>query len=297
VRINVLGPIEVWTGGDQPVRLVGQRQRALLAALALDHDKVVPVARLVDVLWDTHPPATAAAKVQAHVSGLRQALGHNAQQAAGPLVTRPPGYLLSCQGIEMDLAEFDTLVSRGTAAIASGQPGAVSDLLASALALWRGAACADVASPLIQATAKALEERRLLAVEAKAEADLVLGQYERITAEVPTWLAAHPLRERLRALLMLAHYRRGSRAQALLTHRAGREAIVAELGLEPGPQLRRLHQLILADDPALQTHPVNSLLGLKQPHTSLASASRYAQGEEVKSHAQPTEGRRSLNSA
>jgi DNA-binding SARP family transcriptional activator len=248
--VEVLGPIEVSESG-RAIHLAGQRQRALLAALALDHGRVVPVARLVDVLWDCHPPVTARAKVQAHVSSLRQALGQGGRGPGGAIVTRPPGYTLSGAGIHVDLAEFEALRALASAARESGQWALASEQYAAALALWRGPACADVTSSLIRAAAVALEERRIFAVEAKAEADLNLGRNETVAAELATPLAMDPLRERLRALAMQALYRLGCRADALGLYREGRRIMISELGLEPGPQLRSLHQRILADDPAL----------------------------------------------
>jgi DNA-binding SARP family transcriptional activator len=203
------------------------------------------------VLWDASPPATARAKVQTHVSTLRQAIGRDARGSDGPLLTRPPGYALRCDGVELDLAEFEKLTAWAGESAGSGQPAAASGLYADALALWRGSAFADVESPLIRSAAAKLEERRLLAAEAKAEADLTLGQCDRVVAELSPWLAMHPFRERMRAMLMLALYRLGCRADALARYREGRQLMVAELGLEPGPQLRALHQHILADEPAL----------------------------------------------
>jgi DNA-binding SARP family transcriptional activator len=250
LRINVLGPMEV-TVGDRVIQPAGQRQRALLAALALERGRAVPVDRLVDVLWDASPPATARAKVQTHVSALRQAIGRDARGSDGPLLTRPPGYALRCDGVELDLAEFEKLTAWAGESAGSGQPAAASGLYADALALWRGSAFADVESPLIRSAAAKLEERRLLAAEAKAEADLTLGHCDRVVAELSPWLAMHPFRERMRAMLMLALYRLGCRADALARYREGRQLMVAELGLEPGPQLRALHQHILADEPAL----------------------------------------------
>jgi DNA-binding SARP family transcriptional activator len=219
MRINVLGPIEL-TVADRTVPLTGQRQRALLAALTLEAGKAVAVDRLVDFVWDTNPPPTARARIQAHVSALRQAIGQSAGETAGPLLTRPP------------------------------------ELFASALALWRGSAVADIESPLIRSAADKLAERRLLGLEAKADADLVLGRCGGVAAELSPSLGAHPFRERMRAMLMLALYRLGCRADALALYRDGQQLMVAELGLEPGPQLRGpqlrgLHQRILADDPAL----------------------------------------------
>jgi DNA-binding SARP family transcriptional activator len=250
LRIDVLGPIEV-ARGNQKIPLAGQRQRALVAALALEHGKVVAINHLVDVLWDTSPPPTARAKIQAHVSALRQAIGQDAPGAAGPLLTQPPGYLLRLREAELDLAEFETLTQKAREAAGQGRQTDASELFGTALALWHGSAFADVESPIIRAAATALEEMRLLAREGKAEVDLALGNDETVVVTLSTLLLTHPFRERLRALLMLALYRLGCRADALTVYRKGRRMMVAELGIEPGPQLRRLHQRILADDPAL----------------------------------------------
>jgi DNA-binding SARP family transcriptional activator len=260
VRIDVLGPIQV-TADGRAVPLAGQRQRALLAALSLELGKVVPVERLVDILWDADPPATARVKVQAHVSALRQAIGHDMHAADGLLFTQPPGYVLSREGIALDLAEFDALTAQAKEAAESRQPAAASELFGGALALWRGSAFADVRSPLIRSAADSLEDRRLLACEARAEADLALGRWDRVSAELPQWLAAHPFRERMRGMLMLALYRLGCRADALAVYRDGHRLMVAELGLEPGPPLRTLHQHILADDPLLLAPPARSANG------------------------------------
>jgi DNA-binding SARP family transcriptional activator len=255
VRIDVLGPIQL-TAHGRAVRLAGQRQRALLAALTLEFGKVVPVDRLIDILWDVSPPPTARVKVQAHVCAVRQAIGHDGWAANGPLVTRPPGYVLRSEGIELDLAEFDALTTQANEASESRQPAAAAELLGAALALWRGSAFADVTSPLIRSAADSLEDRRLLACEAKAEADLALGRCDRVVAELRQWLVSHPFRERMRAMLMLALYRLGCRADALAVYRDGHRLMVAEFGLDPGPPLRVLHQHILADDPGLLAQPV-----------------------------------------
>lgn len=250
MRIDVLGPIEV-TVDSRQIRLAGQRQRALLAALALEQGKAVPVDWLVDVLWDVRPPPTARARIQSHVAGLRRLIGHSLDGLEGPLLTRPPGYALRGEGVDLDLATFETLTERAGRAAGARQPAAAAELLAEALALWRGRAFADVESPLIRSAADKLGERRLMAIEAKAAADLATGHCDRVVAELSPWLAVHPFRERTRAMLMLALYQVGCRADALSLYRDGHRLMVGELGLEPGPQLRELHRRILADDPAL----------------------------------------------
>lgn len=250
VRVKVLGPMEL-KRGDRPIAFAGPGQQALVARLVLELGRVVPLDRLVDTVWDTRPPATARNKIQVYVSALRRVLGQPSPRGGGPILTVGSGYLFSCEGVDLDLAEFDTATADGRAAFESGQPAAASELFASALALWRGPAFADVASPAIRAAAAALEERRLLTVEARAEADLATGRSETVVAELSVLLADLPLRERLRGLLMIALYRLGCRADALTLYRKGRQIMTSELGLEPGSQLRLLHQHILADDVGL----------------------------------------------
>jgi DNA-binding SARP family transcriptional activator len=250
VHVRVLGAIEAASDG-QAVRLAGQGQRAVLGALALDHGRPVPVDRLAETIWQSGPPATARTKIQAHVCALRRALGQPARGGCGPLLTTGSGYALCRDCVQLDLAEFDTLAGQGRSALAAGQPGPASRLFADALRLWRGPAFADAVSPALRSAAVPLEERRVLTVEAKAEADLALGRPEVVVAELSSWLVTMPLRELLRGQLMLALYRLGCRADALGIYRAGHRVMIAEAGLEPGPQLRSLHQRLLADDPAL----------------------------------------------
>jgi DNA-binding SARP family transcriptional activator len=234
----------------RPARLAGQKQRALLAALVLEHGKSVSVDRLVDALWGVAPPPTARAKVHSHVSGVRHALGRRGG-ADEWVLTRPPGYLLRADEVASDLAEFDGLTAEARSAAASGDKTAAADQYAQALALWRGPAFADVTSPAIQAAAAGIDERWVLTIEARAQANLDAGRCDVAIEDLSTALTAYPLRERLRGFTMLALYRLGCRADALRLYRDGYKLMAEELGLEPGPQLRHLHQRILKGDPAL----------------------------------------------
>lgn len=249
MRICVLGLVGVsendtWTG----VR--GPKERALLAALTLDAGQAVSMDRLVEILWDGRPPATAIPKVEAHVSALRHLIGqHNTR--AGPVVTRPYGYELELTHVDLDLTEFQGLGRRAYQEFGTGNPITASNLFAEALALWRGPAFADVDSPMIRRGAIALDGQRLLAVEKKAEADLTAGYHEVAVAEIGVELAKNPTRERLRALLMLGLYWHGCRSDALAVYRDGREIMVAELGLEPSQELQSLHDRILREHPVL----------------------------------------------
>lgn len=265
LRINVLGPLEV-RDGDRVLALAGMKQRVFLSSLALSPRTAVPVTVLIDMLWSGTPPPTARAKVHAHVCGLRKMLGSDRDgRAPGwPVMTCQGGYQLSGD-VNLDSGEFEVNASLARQAYRLGQYAQASGLFARAMTMWRGSALADVESDAIQAAANALNEGRLLAIEGKAEADLRLGWYDEVVAELAPVAAANPLRERLRGELMLALYRRGCRNEALAVYRDGHQAMTRELGLQPGPQLRRLQQFVYHDDPALWTQSPGELLTMSGP--------------------------------
>jgi DNA-binding SARP family transcriptional activator len=261
LRINVLGPFEV-RSEDRVVALAGMKQRVFLSSLALNSRTAVPIGVLINMLWGETPPATARAKVHVHVSEIRKALGgsRDGQHPGGwPVVTCRGGYQLSGD-VDLDSWEFEINARRARQALRLGQYDQGSGLFARALAMWRGPALVDVESDAIQAAAKALNEERMLVIEGKAEADLQLGWYDEVVAELGPVAAANPLRERLRGELMLALYRRGSRNEALAAYRDAHQAMTRQLGLPPGPQLRRLQQFVYRDDPKLWTQSAGDLL-------------------------------------
>src|SRR6185437_13963843 len=210
VEFGILGPLEIAAGG-QPLPVQGARTRAVLAMLLVHANQVVPADRLTAELWAGQPADRAAASLQVRVSQLRKAL--RAAGEADRLVTRPPGYLIRVT------------------------PGALAARrLDEALGLWRGAALADVDdAPFAQAEARRLEERRLAALESRAEARLACGGHRELIGELETLTAAHPLRERLWAHRMLALYRAGRQAEALRAYRDLRAILTGELGIEPSP--------------------------------------------------------------
>jgi DNA-binding SARP family transcriptional activator len=242
---RVLGPLEVFNR-DRELPLGSPRQRALLAVLVTHANEVVSSDLLVDVLWSGNPPPTAANVVQGHVSDLRKALGRTA------IATRTPGYALVVDVEAIDLRRFERLVDEGSRALGDGRPAEAADCLRAGLALWRGRALADVADePLLRAEAGRLEELRLLALERRVEADLAVGRHAELVGELEALVTQHPLRERLRAQLMLALYRSGRQANALEVYRRARQTLVGELGLEPSPMLQEVERAILRHDPAL----------------------------------------------
>jgi DNA-binding SARP family transcriptional activator len=225
---------------------------------------VVPVERLIEALWADRPPAAALNKLHGCVSALRKQL--SGPKPAGtssrwPIITREPGYLFSPDAVTVDLLEYRALLRLAAQELDAGLTAAASAHYGEALELWRGPAYADAATPILSAMAAALESGRLLTIERKAECDLRLGRHGQIAEELALVLAAHPARENLRAMLMLALYRAGCRADALQSYRAGRALLREQLGIEPGPVLQRLHELILDDDPRLATPNALSCLG------------------------------------
>jgi YVTN family beta-propeller protein len=246
MEFRILGPLEV-LDGDRQMALGGARQRALLAILLLHANKVVSTDRLVDELWGETPPESGPKALQVAVSQLRKAL--QTAGTDGRLVTRPPGYVLQVGEGELDRDRFDRLVAE-----AADEPDASERAakLRNALALWRGPALADLTYEAFAAPAIArLEDMRLAALEERIDADLELGRHTALVGELEELVRAYPLRERIRGQLMLALYRSGRQAEALAAFQAARRELVDELGIEPGPELQKLHKRILEQDTAL----------------------------------------------
>ena len=253
MEFRILGPLEVHETGES-VPLGGKKQRSLLAILLLNANHVVSTDRLIDELWGAEAPQTAAKALQVHVSQLRKALEPDRApgEAGRVLVTRAPGYVLRLEPGELDLERFERLASEGRAALAARDPARAASLLREALALWRGPPLAEVAyADFAQREISRLEELRLSILEDRIQADLDCGRHAEVIGELETLVAAEPLRERLRAQLMLALYRSGRQAEALDAYREARSALVEELGIEPSRGLKELEAGILEQDPAL----------------------------------------------
>ena len=236
--------------GDRRVGLPRGRARSLLGVLALHAGAVVSSDRLIDQLWGQAPPPTATKALHGLVSTLRKRLGPPDDGKTPPVLeTRAPGYLLAIDRDQVDANRFRRLVAEATQAPLATK----AAWLREALGLWRGPALDEFAyEPFAQAAIAELEELRLAALEERVEADLALGRHAELVAELEGLVAEHPLRERLRAQLMLALYRCGRQVDALELYRVTRELLVDGLGIEPGPVLQRLEQAILAQDPSLE---------------------------------------------
>ncbi|MEV0116127.1 BTAD domain-containing putative transcriptional regulator [Streptomyces sp. NPDC050844] len=242
---RLLGPVEAWRAGRR-LDLGGPKPRALLAALLLEHGRVVSVDALIDAIWGEHPPGTARSLIQSYVSALRRAL------SADAIETRPPGYLIRADTALVDRTAFEHLTAQGRQAAAAGDHPAAARLLAEALALWRGPALGGIGDTL-RAMADHLEEARQTALEERISAELSeAGRETELVAELTALVATHPTRERLRGQLMLTLYRLGRQADALAAYVEGRDVLAEELGIDPGPDLRRMYESILrADDELL----------------------------------------------
>ena len=233
--VKLLGPVEV-VSNETAVALGGPKERALLAMLALEAGSTVSVERLIDGLWGDAPPATAAKLVQLYVSHLRKAMAGCADE--GAIATRGGGYELRVGRNQVDVARFERLLAQGAAR--------------EALSLWRGPPLADVAKePFAAPEIRRLHELRTAALEVAIDQDLEAGRHREVLPELESLLAREPLRERLHAQRMLALYRCGRQADALEAYRQARAALVEQIGVEPGPALRRLHEAILRQDPSL----------------------------------------------
>ncbi len=245
MEYRILGPLEV-VGSGKPVPLGPEKQRALLALLLLDAGRVVAVDRLVDGLWGGEPPARADKAIQTYVSRLRKTL------PVGALRTRSPGYVIDLGPDLLDLHQFERGVAEGRLALAEGRFASASATLGEALDLWRGAALAEFAHEPFGETERArLEERRLLALEERVEAELALGRHAELVAELEGLVGEHPLRERFRGQLMRALYGSGRQAEALAAYRDARTYFVEELGIEPSRSLHDLEAAILRQDSIL----------------------------------------------
>ena len=244
MQFRVLGPLEVAAGGG-PIPLGGPKQRAVLAHLLIRPNELVPAEVLVDEVWGEEPPDKVRNVVQTYVSHLRKALGHDR------ILSHPPGYRLRVDPSELDAARFDALL-RDAKKASAVDPMIAVGTFDDALSLWRGPALADLADqPSLLAEAARLEDLRLEAQEDRIDALLACGINARAIGELEVLIDHHPLRERLWTLLMLALYRDGRQAESLQAYQRAREILADELGIDPSPELARLHERVLKQDPGL----------------------------------------------
>jgi predicted ATPase/DNA-binding SARP family transcriptional activator len=253
MRIAILGPLEVHTA-DGLVEIPGRRLRALLIRLALDPGRVVSAERLIDDLWQDEPPAAAQNALQALVSRLRAVVGRRTVESGGG------GYRLNLPPESVDVVRFERRVRAGRAAREAGDAAAAAEQLRGALELWRGSALSDVeGTPFAEAEAAGLEEQRVAAVEDLVDAVLAQSaavEAEELLPELEHLRAAFPLREKLHARYMKVLYALGRQAEALAAYEQLRSTLADRLGVDPSPELGKLHLAMLRQAPELaKLHP------------------------------------------
>jgi len=253
--VRILGPFASYLD-HRDTTPSGPKQRQILAVLTLNAGRVVTMSALAEELWPHRPPRNVASALQTHVLHLRNRLASETPGAlhrTEVIRTMFGGYLLDPSSCQTDVEEFERLARAGRAAAEAGDHRSASGLLTAALAVWRGPALADVRlGPVLEVEAASLEGTRLGVLERRLEADLVLGRHTDIVGELTLLTARHPMNENFCALLITALYRCGHVDLALAAFRRIRAVLAAELGVDPGPRLQRLHQTVLSGEAALE---------------------------------------------
>ncbi|MET8624440.1 BTAD domain-containing putative transcriptional regulator [Kitasatospora sp. NPDC004669] len=252
LRFQVLGPVQAWLDG-KPLSLGSPQQQAVLTTLLLHSGRPVTTQDLVDALWGDRPPTQAVAALRTYVSRLRSVIEprREVRRPAELLVSVADGYALRIPGEALDLAVFERLSTEAAAARASGDKHEAHRLLMQALDLFSGRPLTGIPGPYADAQRLRLAERQVAASEELCASALDVGLHAEIVGELNNLTAEHPLRERLRELLMLALYRCGRQAEALGVYTDTRKLLIEELGVEPGAGLSAMHTRILAADPKL----------------------------------------------
>jgi predicted ATPase/class 3 adenylate cyclase/DNA-binding winged helix-turn-helix (wHTH) protein len=283
VEFRILGPLEIEAGGEL-LALGSAQQRAVLALLLVQAREPVSVDRLIDELWGERPPATAQHAVQVYVSGIRKIL----RTEGGGVAVRSSrsGYVLDLDPEQVDARRFERLVGEAQRVLADDPPRA-GELCGEALELWRAAPLAEFSQfEFARMEADRLEELRAVAVEGLVQARLACGEHSEVIGVITGLVAADPLREHPRRLLMLALYRGGRHAEALAAYRDACAAL-DEIGLQPGPELRQLEQAILRHDPSLSLSSSATDAGTSQVGTPDSGSAP----SDVDRRALPTSGK------
>ena len=256
LRVGVLGPVTAWYGQEE-LRVGQPRQQAVLGILAMRANRVISRGELVDAVWGQDPPASAEGGIYTYVAGLRRVI-EPTRSARGPgrvLVSSGAGYVLHLVPGQPDAVTFEQQLARARQLRKNGDPVAAVEALEGALGLWRGVAFAGVPGPFAETERVRLAELRSGAAEERADVLLSLGRHEEVVPDLTALVADHPLRERMRGLLMIALYRGGRHAEALRVFADGSHVLAEELGIDPGSELSRIHQQVLTCDPALNLTP------------------------------------------
>lgn len=244
LTFSVLGPVRAWRDGAA-LPPGSPQQRALLAALLTRDGRTATAGELIDAIWGDDPPSQALAAVRTYASRLRKVLD------PGVLVSESGGYAIRVRADSVDLHRAQQLAANAEKAAGTGDRATARALIDEALGLWDGEPLANVPGPYAETQRAALDEWRLQLTESRLDMDLDVGCHAEAVSELTSLTAAHPLRERLRELLMLALYRSGRQAEALAVYADTRKLLADELGVDPRPELARLQQRILRADAEL----------------------------------------------
>ncbi|WP_166351837.1 AfsR/SARP family transcriptional regulator [Phytoactinopolyspora limicola] len=299
MRIGILGPLQVWTPEGHPIEIGGGRPRVLLARLAIDPGRPVPVDALVDALWEDDPPAAVGNALQAVVSRLRRALQAAEPDGGAPTLaieSHHAGYRVDVGKDDVDAHRFEKLARTGRQALRTGDPLTAKETLTAALDLWRGPLLVDLGdASFVAAAAARFDKLRLSVVEDRIEASLLLGGHADVVAELEGLAGEYPLRERIRGLLMRALAASGRQAEALDVYEQTRRRLVDELGIDPSPELQDIHLAALrgelaapalagGDDPPAGSHltpPGDPTSQLSRPVLPTRRTSFVGRGSDV----------------
>ncbi|MDT0346652.1 AfsR/SARP family transcriptional regulator [Streptomyces litchfieldiae] len=253
MRYEILGPLRL-AGGEGTSYIGARKVETLLAALLIRSDQVVAGGRLKEEIWGGSPPKRASAAMHVYVSQLRKILAAARGTDGGPIVTRPPGYMIQLgPDDELDVHAFEARVRQGRTHIQDGRHEAACVSLKSALAMWRGPALVGVSGgPMIGAFVAYLEDARVECFEMLMDAQLTMGRHRELVGQLQALITEYPLSEVFYRQLMLALYRSERQAEALKVYESARRVLHDELGLEPGQPLRDLQRSILLADPRLE---------------------------------------------
>ncbi|QVQ51475.1 winged helix-turn-helix domain-containing protein [Spiractinospora alimapuensis] len=281
MRIGILGSTELWTDDGEVLPSGGSGRRALLARLAVEAGRVVPVGRLLDDVYDTGAPAYAANALQSQISRIRATL--RSVDGGHLLESHPGGYRLAVAPEDVDALLFQRLAASGQRALTNGDPHTAAPVLDEALSLWRGEALSDVGeAPFVSARRQGLDETRLTAMESRYAARLAIGDPSDLITPLKSLLAEHPSRERLRGLTMRALASVGRQAEALALFEEGRAWLADELGADPSAELSEAHLEVLrgaASAPAPSPHvPSPATGGPKLPRPAPTPITRFVGG-------------------
>ncbi|MGW5681441.1 BTAD domain-containing putative transcriptional regulator [Nonomuraea sp. NPDC003754] len=254
LRFAVLGPVRAWRDGDE-LDLGTPLQRSILAMLLLREGRAITPGEMIDAVWGEEAPPRALGALRTYVSRLRTVLEPDRSPRSRPELLTSVGKGYALRTGSLDLTLFERGMQEAETLRRAGRTDEAAESVRAALALWEGEPLAGAVGPYAEHQRDRLAERHITAIEELMDLDLALGRHAAVVSELIALTADHPLRERLRAQLMLAYYRCGRQGDALAVFTDTRDALVEELGIEPGPELTALHHKILAADPSLMTPP------------------------------------------